>query len=87
MVAPRMMTNRRSIFPLQPAGAPSPKSGVPPRSRTGSVVVSVLPAPEPLSSVVVVPELLELDDDPLDEPSGTVVTGVVVNADESEVGA
>jgi hypothetical protein len=44
-------------------------------------------APEPLSSAVVVPELLELEDEALDEPSGTVVTGVVVNADESEVGA
>jgi hypothetical protein len=52
------------------------------------VVVSALPPPEPLSSVVDVPELLELDEESLDEPSGTVVTpGVVVNADESEVGA
>ena len=73
---------------MQPAGVSSPKSGTPPRSRAGSVVVSVLPPPEPLSSVVDVPELLELDDDPVDEPSGTVVTpGVVVNADESEDGA
>jgi len=83
------MTNRKSIFPLQPAGVPSPKSGTPPRSRAGSVVVSALPPPEPLSSVDDdVPELLELDEDPLDEPSGTVVIpGVVVNADESAVGA
>ena len=82
-----MMTNRKSIFPLQPTGFPSPKSGVLPRSRTGSVVVSALPPPELLSLVVVVPELVELDNEPLDEPLGTVVTGVVVNADESEVGA
>jgi hypothetical protein len=87
-MVPREMTNRKSIFPLQPAGVPSPKSGTSPRSRAGSVVVSALPPPEPLSSVVDVPELLELDEDPLDEPSGTVVIpGVVVNADESEVGA
>ena len=81
------MTNRKSIFPLQPAGAPSPKSGMSPRSRVGSVVPA-LPPPDPLSSVVDVPELLELDEELLDEPSGAVVTpGVVVNADESEVGA
>jgi hypothetical protein len=82
------MTNRKSIFPLQPAGVPSPKSGMSPRSRGGSVVVSALPPPEPLSSVVDVSELLELDEELLDEPSGTVVIpGVVVNADESAVGA
>jgi hypothetical protein len=91
MVGSREITNRKSIFPLQPMGLPSPKSGVVPRSRTGSdVVVLALPPPEPLSSVVVVPvvpELLEPEDDPPDEPSGTVVIGIVVNADESEVGA
>ena len=83
------MMNRKSIFPLQPAGVPSPKSGASPRSGAGSdVVVSPLPPPDPLSSVDDIPELLELDEDPLDEPFGTVVTpGVVVNADESEVGA
>ncbi len=87
MVCPREMTNRKSIFPLQPAGVPSPKSGMSPRSRVGSVV-SALPLPEPLSAVVDVPELLELDEELLDEASGTVVIpGVVVNADESEVGA
>jgi hypothetical protein len=84
-----MMTNRKSILPLQPAGVSSPKSGTSPRSRAGSVVdVSALPPPEPLSSVVDVPELLELDEVLVDEPSGTVVIpGVVVNADESAVGA
>ncbi len=50
--------------------------------------MSPLPPPEPLSSVVDGPELPELDEELLDEPSGTVVIpGVVVNADESEVGA
>ena len=81
-----MMTNRKSIFPLQPAGVLSPKSGMVPRSRGGSVVVSAPPLPEPLSPA---PELLELEDEALDdEPSSTVVTGTVVeNADESELGA
>ena len=76
MFAAREMTNKKSIFPLHPAGPGSPKSGMPPRSRTGSA----LPPPEPLSSVVVeVPELLELDEDPLDDPSDTlVIPGVVV---------
>jgi hypothetical protein len=62
---------------------------MPPRSRAGSVVVvSPMPPPDPLSSVVDVPELLEPDDDPLEELSGTVVIGgVVVNPDESEPGA
>lgn len=58
-----------------------------PRSRLGSVDVSALPPPEPLSSVVVVPELLELDEDPLDDPADTLVIPVVVTADESETGA
>ena len=50
--------------------------------------MSAPPLPEPLSPAAVVPELLELEDEPLDEPSGTVVTGTVVeNADESELGA
>ncbi|MBL9100883.1 MAG: hypothetical protein JNL82_07990 [Myxococcales bacterium] len=51
--------------------------------------MSALPPPEPLSSVDDdFPELLAPDEDPLDRPSGMVVTaGVVVNADESEVGA
>jgi hypothetical protein len=47
-----------------------------------------MPPPDPLSSVVDVPELLEPDDDPLEELCGTVVIGgVVVNPDESEPGA
>ena len=50
--------------------------------------MSALPPPEPLSSVVDVPELPELDEDPVDDPSGTAVSaGAVVNADESEDGA
>ena len=83
------MTNRKSIFPLQPAGVSTPKSSTPPRSSAGSVVVvSALPPPEPLSSVDDDPEPLELVEDPLDEPSDTVVIpGVVVTADESEAGA
>ena len=57
-----------------------------PRSRGGSLSAAL--PPEPLSSVVDVPELLELDEELLGEPSGTVVIpGVVVNADESAVGA
>jgi hypothetical protein len=68
----------------------SPKSGASPRSRAGSVVVSALPPPEPLSSVVDVPELLELDEDPLDEPSGhgrDPRRRREASADESEAGA
>ena len=50
--------------------------------------MSALSPPEPLLSVVdVVPELLELDEDPLDDPADTLVIPVVVTADESEVGA
>lgn len=33
------------------------------------------------------PELLELDEDPLDDPADTLVIPVVVTADESEAGA
>ncbi len=50
------------------------------------VVVSALP--QPLSFVDDdVPELLELGEELLDDPSGTVVIPVVVNADESAVAA
>jgi len=52
-----------------------------------SVPADVPLLPEPLSPVVVVPELLELDDDPLDESDTVVIPGVVVNDDESDEGA
>jgi len=62
---------RKSIFPLHPTGEPSPKSGIPPRSRTAPDVESELPPPEPLSSPVLVPELPE--ELPPVDPAGVVV--------------
>jgi hypothetical protein len=90
MLACREIANRRSIFPLQPMGAPPPKSGMAPRSRDGSACVSASLLPELVSPVVVVvvPVLPELEDELPDDSSGTIVaTGAVVNADESEAGA
>ena len=82
-----LITNRKSILPWHPTGPGEPKSGINPVLES-SVPADVPLLPEPLSPVVVVPELLEPDDDPLDEPSDTVVSpGVVVNDDESDEGA
>jgi hypothetical protein len=65
----REIRNRKSILPLQPAGLPGPKSGEPPRSRSGSVLAA------PLSSVLVVelgPELLA-SLGPVELPAGVEV--------------
>ena len=76
MRACREITNRKSIFPLHPTGEPSPKSGIPPRSRAGSAVVPALPPLEPLSSPVLVPELLELvEPSPVDAAGAVVASG------------
>jgi hypothetical protein len=82
------MTNRKSIFPLQPAGGPSPKSGVTPRSSGGSEVDS-----PPV--LLVDPSMVEVDASPAPDdevsplvPSGAVVTGgLAVNPDVPEPGA
>jgi len=83
-----LITNRKSILPWHPLGPGGPKSGITSVPELeSSAPADVPPLPEPLSPVVVVPELLELDDDPLDAPSDTVVIPGVVNDDEFDEGA
>jgi len=58
-------------------GAPSPKSGMTPRSRGGSADVSAALPPEPLASLVDVPEVLELvEPSPVDAVDAVVMSGV-----------
>jgi len=59
-------------------GAPSPKSGITPRSRGGSADVSAALPPEPLASLVDVPELLELVEPSLVDATdaAVVISGV-----------
>jgi len=57
-------------------GAPSPKSGITPRSRGGSADVSAALLPEPLASLVDVPELLELVEPSPVDAGEVVISGV-----------
>jgi len=57
-------------------GAPSPKSGMTPRSRGGSADVSAGVLPEPLASLVDVPVLLELVEPSPVDAGAVMISGV-----------